>query len=564
MAELIWRPYIVADAEKLVQVGVHPVLARIFAARGITDTAQLHGDVSALLHWQTLKNIHLAANWLADAVQQQISVLVVADYDADGATACALAVRGFRLFGLTVDYWVPNRFVHGYGLSEDVVREVVQRQPRPELIVTVDNGMSSRKGVRLAQALGIRVLVTDHHLPGDEVPDTVIVNPNQQDCPFEDKSLAGVGVMFYVLLATRAVLRERGCLPEVINLSGLLDLVALGTIADVVRLGHNNRILVEQGLRRMRAGRACAGVRALFVVSGRDIARATSGDLGFMIGPRLNAAGRLDDMSTGIACLLLDDDKEALLCAEQLHQLNVDRREIEQSMQQQVCLPEPDKLGYSLVLFDPAWHVGVIGILASRLKERHHRPTLCFARGDKGEIKGSGRSIAGLHLRDALDWVSKREPGLIVKFGGHAAAAGLSIAERDFAVFAAVFEQAARSMLSAEDLQAQLLVDARLVADEITDELAQAIARQVWGQGFPAPVFQGVFQVKSQQLLKDRHLKLQLGMAGQGWDAILFQCTDRLPEEICALYQLDWNVFQGRGRVQLRLLAWRQHDDCCF
>lgn len=562
MVNLAWRPHDAVAEKKLTQSGVHPVLARVFAARGVTDVTQLGTEISALLHWQTLKNIHAAANVLADAVQQQIHVVVVADYDADGATSCAVAVRGLRQFGLTVDYWVPNRFVHGYGLSEDVVREVAQL--RPQLIVTVDNGMSSLKGVRLAHELGIEVLVTDHHLPGDEVPDTLIVNPNQNGCPFTDKSLAGVGVMFYVLLATRAVLRERGALVESVNLSHLLDLVALGTVADVVRLTENNRILVEQGLRRMRGGRACAGIRALFATCGRDITTATASDLGFMIGPRLNAAGRLDDMSIGIACLLTDANEQASILAAQLHQLNGERRDIEESMQQQVVLPEPEQLGYSLVMFDPTWHAGVIGILASRLKERFHRPTICFARGQAGEIKGSGRSIAGLHLRDALDSVAKRQPELIAKFGGHAAAAGLSIAERDFSAFAAAFEFTASQMLSAEDLQAQLLVDAALSAQEITDALAQTIAVQVWGQGFPAPVFQGIFQVTHQRLLKERHLKLRLAMGEHAWDAILFRCTDTLPEYICALYQLDWNVFQNVGKVQLRLLEWRQREDCCI
>jgi single-stranded-DNA-specific exonuclease len=478
-----------------------------------------------------------------------------------------VAVRGLNLLGLPIRFWVPNRFIHGYGLTSEIVRMVAAWEEKPEIILTVDNGMSSYDGVETARELGMEVLITDHHLPGEQVPDTLIVNPNQTGCPFQSKHLAGVGVMFYVLLATRAELQARGVWSQtpVPNMAQLLDLVALGTVADVVKLDENNRILVEQGLRRIRQKRACAGVNALFAVAGRQLEQASTSDLGFMIGPRLNAAGRLEDMSQGIACLLSDEEDDAAQLALRLHDLNAERRGIEAAMQEQVQAALQDDVdpasGYSMAVYDPTWHAGVVGILASRLKERYHRPVICFARGQGDEIKGSGRSIPGLHLRDALDWVSKQVPGLILKFGGHSAAEGLSISEFRFKEFVVWFEQAAQTFLTPQDLQTSIWTDGELAAVDMTPDLAQAIAEQVWGQGFPPPSFYGVFRVAQQRVLKEKHLKLRLSQGMQQWNSILFNCNETLPETIHAVYQLDWNCYRDSAEVQLRISDWCAASD---
>jgi len=561
MVKITARPYPESVAHTLATSGLHPVLARIYAARGIVQPAQLETQLSGLMPFDSLKNIHAAAQRLADAIIRRERILVVADYDADGATACAIAVRGLALLGGSADYLVPNRFEYGYGLTPEIVRLAGER--RPDLIVTVDNGIASVAGVIEATRLGIEVLVTDHHLPGDELPAALIVNPNQPGCAFPSKNLAGVGVMFYVLLALRAELRARGIFTAdtAPNLAQLLDIVALGTVADVVRLDANNRILVEQGLRRMRAGRACAGIRALFLAAGRDPARASAFDLGFMVGPRLNAAGRLEDMSLGIACLLTDDDTAALAIAQRLHALNAERRSIEADMQE-TALAALDAIetgdSYSLALFDADWHQGVIGILASRLKDKFHRPAVCFARGNDGELKGSGRSIGALHLRDALDLVSKRAPDLILKFGGHAAAAGLSIRESDFARFAALFEQTVQGLLSPGDLAKIIETDGELPPETLNLELAQALDSQVWGQGFPAPSFSGVFRVAQQRVVGEKHLKLRLEMAGQLFESILFFRAQPLPERIHAVYRPEMNLYNGSASLQLKLEHWAE------
>ncbi len=561
MVKIAARPYPESVAHTLTASGLHPVLARIYAARGIAQPAQLETRLTGLIPFDSLKNIHAAAQRLADAIARQERILVVADYDADGATACAVALRGLALLGGSADYLVPNRFEYGYGLTPEIVRLAAER--RPDLIVTVDNGIASVAGVDEAKRLGIEVLVTDHHLPGDELPEALIVNPNQPGCPFPSKNLAGVGVMFYVLLALRAELRARGIFSAdtAPNLAQLLDIVALGTVADVVRLDANNRILVEQGLRRMRAGRACAGIRALFQAAARDPARASAFDLGFMVGPRLNAAGRLEDMSLGIACLLTDDAAAALAIAQRLHALNAERRSIEADMQE-TALASLDAIetsdSYSLVLFDPDWHQGVIGILASRLKDKFHRPAVCFARGNNGEIKGSGRSIGALHLRDALDIVSKRAPGLILKFGGHAAAAGLSLRAADFARFAALFEQTVQGLLSPGDLAKVIETDGELPLEALNLELAQALDGQVWGQGFPAPSFSGVFRVAQQRVVGEKHLKLRLEMAGQLFESILFFRDQPLPERIHAVYRPEMNLYNGSASLQLKLEHWAE------
>lgn len=559
MVKITRRPYPEAIAHTLADAGLHPVLARIYAARQITRMAQLETRLAGLLPFDMLKNIHAAAQRLADAFTRKERILVVADYDADGATACAVALRGLALLGGGADFLVPNRFEYGYGLTPEIVRLAARRHP--DLIVTVDNGIASVAGVAEAKRLGIEVLITDHHLPGDELPNALIVNPNQPGCTFPSKNLAGVGVMFYVLLALRAELRARGVFTAetMPNLAQLLDIVALGTVADVVRLDDNNRILVEQGLRRMRAGRSCAGIRALFQAAGRDPARASAFDLGFMVGPRLNAAGRLEDMSLGIACLLTDDDTAALTIAQRLHALNAERRSIEADMQE-TALASLDSIettdSYSLALFDPDWHQGVIGILASRLKDKYHRPAICFARGNDGEIKGSGRSIGALHLRDALDIVSKRAPDLILKFGGHAAAAGLSIRETDFARFATLFEQTVQGLLSPGDLSKVIEIDGELPLQTLNLELAQALDGQVWGQGFPAPSFSGVFRVAQQRVVGEKHLKLRLEMSGQLFESILFFRDQPLPERIQAVYRPETNTYNGVTSLQLKLEHW--------
>ena len=552
------------SVQRLAAAGVHPVLARVYAARGVTQVDQLSSELSCLLHFGTLKNIQAMSTRLADAILAQARILIIADYDADGATACAVAVRGFALLGLQVQYLVPNRFEYGYGLTPEIVHLAARQQP--DIIVTVDNGIASIDGVQAAHALGIEVLITDHHLAGESLPDALIVNPNQPGCLFPSKHLAGVGVMFYVLLAVRAELQARGvfAISGVPALAQLLDIVALGTVADVVRLDDNNRILVEQGLRRIRQGRACAGIRALFQVANRSVTTANAADLGFMIGPRLNAAGRLEDMSLGIACLLGADETAATALAQRLHALNAERREIEADMQAQALLSleqiSPAD-SYSLVMFDPDWHQGVIGILASRLKDKFHRPVICFARTANGEIKGSGRSISALHLRDALDLVSKRAPQLILKFGGHAAAAGLSIDEARLAEFVSLFEASVRNFLGPDDLAFTVQTDGGLSADEFNLSFAQHIATQVWGQGFPAPSFGGIFRVTQQRVLKDRHLKLQLAYQDRLFDSILFNHVEPLPAVIHAVYQLELNSYKDQVSLQVKLQHWRPEGE---
>lgn len=539
-------------------------MARIFAARGITDSTQLETSLSGLLPFDSMKNVTAMARLLADAIAAQKKLMVIADYDADGATACAVAVRGLRGFGAQIDFIVPNRFEYGYGLTPEIV--LLAAQSGPDILITVDNGIASVDGVAEANRLGMQVLVTDHHLPGDTLPDAAcIVNPNQPGCKFPSKSLAGVGVMFYVLLALRAELRAREQLPEERGrkLVELLDLVALGTVADVVRLDQNNRILVQQGLQRIRAGRTCAGISALLQAAKKDPARASSQDLGFTVGPRLNAAGRLDDMSLGINCLLTDDATTAMEISTKLDALNRERRSIETDMQDHALASlegiDPSD-NFSLVLFDQSWHQGVIGILASRLKDRFHRPTFAFAKSVNGEIKGSGRSIAGLHLRDALDLVSKRHPALIRKFGGHAAAAGLSLAESDFGEFAVAFEKVAGSLLDLNDLARRIETDGALEPAEMNLEVARMLEGQVWGQGFPAPQFSDDFIVRNQRVVGEKHLKLKLSTPGLLIDAILFGHNEPLPDRIHAVYSLNVNEYNGTQSLQLIVRHWQKAE----
>ncbi|MDD5366844.1 MAG: single-stranded-DNA-specific exonuclease RecJ [Gallionellaceae bacterium] len=559
MLNITTRPWAVAAAERLRASGHSALLARLYAARGIDTNEAIKTSLAELLPFDTMLNCAEAGIRLADAIRDRKRLLVVADYDADGATACAVALRGLAAMGATVDYLVPNRFDYGYGLSPEIVRLAAER--KPDLIITVDNGIAAHAGIDEARRLGIEVLVTDHHLPADTLPDALIVNPNQPGCGFPGKSLAGVGVMFYVLVALRAELRRRGAFGtgDGPNLAELLDLVALGTVADVVRLDANNRLLVGQGLRRMRAGKVSPGIRALFTAAGRTPERASAQDLGFVVGPRLNAAGRLADMSLGIACLLAEDETAALAGARELDRLNRERREIEADMQGQ-ALALLDAIavedGYSLTLYDPAWHQGVVGLLASRLKERHHRPAIVFADGGDGLLKGSGRAIPGLHLRDALDLVDKRHPGLIVRFGGHAAAAGLTLPADRLSEFAAAFEAACRTSMDPAALCQVIETDGELAAEEFTLDNAAALRDAVWGQGFPVPLFHGNFQVQAQRLVGDKHLKLRLRHPGFEADAMLFNHDAPLPDRIRGVFRLDVNEWNGTRNLQLTVERW--------
>lgn len=561
MVQIVKRSVDHAASAMLAEAGIRPALARLLAARGIREASQLDVSLARLIPPEQLTNNTHMALLLADAIAADKNIMVVGDYDADGATATAVAVKGLRSMGGRVEFLVPNRFEYGYGLTPEIVMLAARQQP--DIILTVDNGIASVDGVNAARELGIQVLVTDHHLPGDVTPQAAcIVNPNQHGCDFPSKNLAGVGVMFYVLLALRAELRRRGAFAAQVepNLTELLDLVALGTVADLVRLDDNNRILVEQGLRRIRAGKCSPGIRALFAVAGRDIAKAGPQDLGFSIGPRLNAAGRLDDMTLGITCLLEQDDVPAGAMAQQLHELNQERRNIEADMQDGALdiLDKVDAVGrYSLSLYQADWHQGVIGILASRIKERFHRPVIAFAPSANGEIKGSGRSVPGLHLRDALDVLSKREPGLLLKFGGHAMAAGLSIREQDFEKFSEVFESVVASLLTPEQLDAVIEVDGSLAIEEATLETAHALERQVWGAGFPPPLFWDEFRIVQQRIVGERHLKLSLQKEGQVFDAIFFRQEVFLPDKVQVVYQLQVNEYRGNQSVQLCLQHWQ-------
>lgn len=543
----------------------HPLLARVYAARGVVNEAELDLGLSGLLPFHDLKGIEDAVALLCAAISQRQKILIVGDFDADGATSSALAVRALRACGaFQVDYLVPNRFEYGYGLTPEIV--AVARRFDPDLIITVDNGISSIAGVAAARQAGIQVLVTDHHLAGAELPEAdAIVNPNQPGCGFAGKHTAGVGVIFYLMIALRARLRDQEWfssqgLAEP-NMGVYLDLVALGTVADVVELDRNNRILVQQGLQRIRAGKCCAGIKALLEVSGRDPESLVASDLGFAVGPRLNAAGRLDDMSLGIECLLADEMEPAYRMARRLDDLNRERRDIEAQMKQQALdsLAELDVAAdhAGLCVYEPDWHQGVIGILASRIKERYHRPVIAFADAGENEIKGSARSIKGFHIRDALDLLAKRNPQLLTKFGGHAMAAGLNIKKADYGAFADAFDQLVREQLTPEELEEELLSDGELEAQHCTLEVAQLIRDAgPWGQHFPEPYFEGEFTVLQQRLVGEQHLKLQLMIetGGQVLDAIAFFInTEEWPNNagrVRMVYRLDVNEFRGQRTLQ--------------
>ncbi len=559
MTDIVQRSFDAMTVESLQNSGYSPLLARLLAARGVRHAQDAELSMKQLLAPTDLRNIAQTAQHISDAIAARHNITIIADYDCDGATACAVAVRGLKLLGALpecVDFLVPNRFDYGYGLSPEIVQLAAHQTPKPDLLITVDNGMASIEGVALANQLGVNVIITDHHLPADTLPDALsIVNPNQVGCGFESKNLAGVGVMFYVLIATRAELRKRGAYadkPEP-NLSELLDLVALGTVADVVKLDQNNRILVAQGLQRIRAGKMCAGIAALLKIAGRDAQKASTFDLGFAIGPRLNAAGRLDDMALGIRCLLTDSTSEAAQIANELNDMNNERKQIEKQMREdaEVNLSALKIDAHnSICVVHEEFHQGVIGIVAGRLKEKYHRPTIVFAPDGKEFLKGSGRSIAGIHLRDVLDWVDKHAPEVIVKFGGHAMAAGLTIVATQYELFKNTFEQAVLAMSEPEVFIKQIATDGELVPADMTVENIDAMNAQVWGQGFAPPLFEGVFEIVEQRILKDAHLKLTLRNPQGTYSAIWFFHATELDSPIRCAYQMQRNDWNGKTSVQ--------------
>jgi single-stranded-DNA-specific exonuclease len=576
------RPFSERTATWLAQSGLHPLLARLYAARGLQSPEELSLDLKQLLSPVELKNCISTASLLADILEKNEPMLIVADYDCDGATACAVGLRGLRMLGglqTPVQFLVPNRFTMGYGLTPEVVELAAQQIPKPKYLITVDNGIASEAGVDRARELGMEVIVTDHHLPGDHLPKALaIVNPNQPGCSFPSKALAGVGVMFYMLVALRAELRKRGKFtnetqPKVEN---LLDLVALGTVADVAQLDRNNRVLVSNGLKRIRAGISQPGIQALFQAANRDPRKANTFDLGFAIGPRLNAAGRLADMTLGIRLLISDSTDEATTLAHELDRINRERRVIETGMQETALshLAEDQLAGTmsernSICMWNPEWHQGVVGIVASRLKERFNRPAIVFAPADGNtgeELRGSGRSLTGFHLRDALDLVSKREPGLILKFGGHAMAAGLTIRKSDFEKFDACFQKVASDLLTDELLERRHAHDGALELSEFTPEIGDLLAEEIWGQGFPQPVFYGEFEITQQSLMKEKHLRLmvrpirssEIKATDKPITAVWFNRTQSLPAKAKLAYRLVTDRYQGQARIQLMIEA---HDE---
>ena len=546
----------------LEQAGVHPLLARLYAARGVTSTAQIDDSLAKLLPPDGLLGIGAAASLLADAIAQGKRLCIVADYDCDGATACALAMRGLKLLGAQhIGYLVPDRVVDGYGLTAPIADRV--KAQGADVLITVDNGIASVEGVAHAKALGLQVLVTDHHLPATERPEAdVIVNPNQHGCTFESKALAGVGVMFYVLLALRSELRARGVFDAATQpkLDTLLPLVALGTVADVVRLDANNRRLVAQGLKRVRAGAMPAGMEALFRAAGRKPAIATSQDFGFALGPRINAAGRLSDMTLGIECLLTDDPARADELARALDGINRERRVIEGDMRDvamevaESLFDDQDEAPPAICVFDPDFNEGVVGIVAARIKDKFHRPSFVFAAsqapGKEHELKGSGRSIAGFHLRDALDLVAKRYPGVLLRFGGHAMAAGCTISEEHLDTFENALSEVAHEWLDEATLQRRLATDGPLAPEYRRVDLVDTLHKEVWGQGFATPTFSEEVEVLSQRIVGEKHLALKLKHQGEPVDGIWFGHTDPLPAKVTMAFRLDADEWNGVRRVK--------------
>ncbi len=570
--KIITRDVPPRSAWALEQSGLHPLLARLFAARGIRSPDELDDALARLLPPSTLLGAAEAARALADAIAQGKRLCIVADYDCDGATACAVGLRGLKLLGAPhVQYLVPDRVVDGYGLTPAIAKRV--KGAGADVLITVDNGIASLEGVRAARELGLQVIVTDHHLPAQQDGQTVlptdclIVNPNQPGCTFESKSIAGVGVMFYVLLALRAELRERGVFTAQSQpkIDTLLPLVALGTVADVVKLDANNRRLVAQGLKRVRAGAMPPGMAALFRAAARKPEAATSFDFGFALGPRLNAAGRLADMTLGIECLTTDDEGRAEELARTLDGINRERKNIEGEMREMAMeiaesmFDESEQPPPALVVFDPDFHEGVVGIVASRLKDKLHRPTFVFAAsaapGKEHELKGSGRSIAGFHLRDALDLVAKRHPGVLLRFGGHAMAAGCTVAEEHIETFEMALQQVAHEWLDEATLQRRLEADGPLEPQYRRPDLVDTLHQQVWGQGFAPPVFCEEVQVISQRLVGEKHLSLKIRHQGDAVDAIWFGHSEPLPTRVKIAFRLDADEWQGQRRVRFLVEA---------
>ena len=544
--------------------GANPLIAQLYAARNVADSSELNTSLKQLIPYTQLTNCTAAASRLADVIAARQKILIIADYDADGATACSVAMKGLASMGAVVDFFVPNRFEHGYGLTPELAD--IAHAKGADLIVTVDNGISSAEGVARAKALGLDVIVTDHHIAGSVVPDCIIVNPNQRGCTFPSKSIAGVGVIFYVLIALRAELRARDYFSGCLNiaepkLDELLDLVALGTVADVVALDHNNRILVSQGLKRIRAGKMSHGIRALFQTARCSAQKAQPFDFGYKIAPRINAAGRLDDMSIGIACLLSGSLNEAESMASELNDLNQTRQEIEQEMLSDILADCPSALPReqtTLCVYRDSFHQGVVGIVASRLKEKFYRPVFVFAPDDDGNYRGSGRSISGVHLRDVLDAISKRAPEIIIKFGGHAMAAGLTLRSGSLKTFGDLFEDIVRSQVNEDTLSQTYLTDGSLKASDITLANAQLINAQIWGQGFPPPSFADTFQVVRQQSMgaDKKHTKAWLAKEGQEFEAMFWRCEDTLPRDIRVVYRPTVNEWKGNTELQLYVDYW--------
>ena len=542
--------------EALINIGLHPKLAMLYSARGIKGPNNISYELEGLIAPTSLLSANSAAAFLATHIDKKNKIIIIGDYDADGATACACGVLGLKKFGADVNFIVPNRFKFGYGLTPEIVELAAEQ--KPDLIITVDNGIASIEGVFKAREMGIDVIITDHHLPADKLPNAnYIINPNQPDCTFPSKNLCGVGVIFYLLLSLRAYYRNEGKFSDSSEprLSDLLELVCLGTVADLVVLDFNNRILVNAGIKKMRSGMGNYGIRAITKLSKKNISEIKTSDLSFSIAPKLNAAGRLADMSLGIKCLISETQDEALLHAKQLISLNDQRRSIEIGMLKTALdsVEVNSEINSSITLFNANWHQGVIGIIASRLKEKYYRPTIIFAKDDGGLLKGSGRSIPSLHLRDVLDLVSKKYPEIIITFGGHAMAAGLTIREVDFNSFSEAFERTAKKLLSEDDLNLTVEVDNSILDSGLDYKTVNLINKEVWGQGFPPPLFLDEFNVISQRTIAEKHTKLYLSKDKISYDAIFFNNDQTQPVRIRAIYSIEVNDFNGTKSIQIMI-----------
>lgn len=542
--------------KQLIEFDIHKTLASILSARAIDSSNEIDYKLEKLIPYCELSFAESAANFILDMILAKKNILIIGDYDADGATASACAIKGLEKFGANVDFLVPNRFEDGYGLSVSIVEKALEK--KPDLIITVDNGIASIEGVEKAKAHGVDVVITDHHLPGDALPNAnFIINPNQKSCNFPSKNLCGVGVIFYLLIAIKSQAKKRKLLNknQEPRLSDLLDIVCLGTIADLVKLDFNNRLLVQFGMHIIRSGEGNFGIRAISQLSNRRLQNLKTSDLSFVIAPKLNAAGRLDDMSLGIKCLLAKTFDEALHHARRLLSLNTERRQIENEMKDSAL--SKDILGQlenkkAIALYDASWHQGIIGILASRIKEKFYRPTIIFAKDEEGRLKGSGRSISNFHLRDAIDLISKKNPNLIMSFGGHAMAAGLTILENDFSLFEIEFESVASDLLNANDLSIEFEID-HSILDDINIDGINLINSEIWGQGFPAPIFKDSFQVLDQKIIGGKHVKCTLKYKEKKFSAIYFNHEQSLADKIETIYEIDINRYSGKEEIQLIL-----------